>query len=350
MRKILLITFYFSTNFIFSQEKSIEKFIYKSNYEYLEHLGSPKSIFVKNHEFDKKGKKKNLLSNNYKAIYDSRNQIIKHIVYGENSQNTVKITTYDSLNRISKVDIKRENGNGEIVLQYFKRDLQYPDSLKIFSEEMVERRRIINHFKDNLIKRRELIENDTLRYYTLFEYDSKNNLIKELNINTKNGFGIINKLGYSTTKTLNPNDSTLYNHTKVGDTIITNRKRYLGLVVTEKKYENDNVVINIEEQTSTESGLTFQKSTNFKWKDSTKIEHKYFKDKDVLKSYYNTYIYQDKIISQWINPIMMDKGEPEKREVTNIQTTFDKKGNWIKKTYIRNGFMEKEVIRTIEYF
>jgi hypothetical protein len=47
---------------------------------------------------------------------------------------------------------------------------------------------------------------------------------------------------------------------------------------------------------------------------------------------------------------MMDKGEPEKQEVTNIQTTFDKKGNWIKKTYIRNGFMEKEVIRTIEYF
>ena len=30
--------------------------------------------------------------------------------------------------------------------------------------------------------------------------------------------------------------------------------------------------------------------------------------------------------------------------------TFDKKGNWIKKTYIRNEFKVKEVIRTIEYF
>jgi hypothetical protein len=35
-------------------------------------------------------------------------------------------------NRISKVDIKETNG--EIVLQYFNRDLQYPDSLKIFSK------------------------------------------------------------------------------------------------------------------------------------------------------------------------------------------------------------------------
>ncbi|MEZ7504763.1 hypothetical protein [Flavobacterium sp. Arc2] len=350
MRKILLLLFCVSTNFIFSQGKSIEKFIYKSDYEYLEHLHSPKSIFIENYEFDNKGKKKNDLSNNYKAIYDSRNQIIKHLVYSKNSQNPFKVTTYDSLNRISKVEINRENGNGEIVLQYFNRDLQFPDSLKIFSKEMVERSRIINHFKDNLIKRRDLIEKDTLRYYSLFEYDSKNNLIKELNINTKNGFGVINKLGYSTTKTLNPNNSTLYNHTKAGDTIIINRERYLGLVVTEKNYENDNVVINIEEQTSTKSGLTFQKSTNFKWKDSTKIEHKYFKDKYVLESYYSTYIYQDKIISKWINPIMMDNGEPEKQEVTQIQTTFDKKGNWIKKTYIRNEFKVKEVIRTIEYF
>lgn len=145
-------------------------------------------------------KKKNHLSNNYKVIYNSRNQIIKHLVYGENSQNPFKITIYDTLNRISKVEINRKNGNGEIVLQYFNCDLQFPDSLKIFSKEMIEQRKIINHFKDNLLKRRDLIEKDTLRYYNLFEYDSKNNLIKELNINTKNGFGVINKLGYSTKK------------------------------------------------------------------------------------------------------------------------------------------------------
>jgi hypothetical protein len=350
MRITILLFFCFSNIFIFSQEKSIEKFIYKSEYEHLEHVNSPKSIFIENYEFDNRGKKKNHLSKNYKVIYDSQNKITQHLVFGKNSKNPFKITTYDSLNRISKIEINRENKNGEIVIQYFNRVIQFPDSLKIFSIEMIERRKFINHFKDNLLKRRDLIEKDTLRYYSLFEYDSKNKLIKELNINTKNGFGVINKLGYSPTKTLYPNDSTLYNYTKSGDTIIVNRERYLGLVVTEKNYKNDNVVINVEEQTSTKSGLRFQKITNFKWKDSTKIEHKYFKDKDVLKSYYNTYIYQDKIISQWKNPIMMDNGESEKQEITKVQTTFDKKGNWIKKTYIRNEFKVKEVRRTIEYF
>lgn len=58
MKKILLILFCISTNFSLSQEKSIEKFIYKSDYKFLEHLGSPKSIFVEKYEFDNNGKKK----------------------------------------------------------------------------------------------------------------------------------------------------------------------------------------------------------------------------------------------------------------------------------------------------
>lgn len=336
---------------MFSQEKSVEKFIYNSDYEYLDHIGSPISIFVKKHEFDEEGKETQSFSNNYKAIYDHRNQMIQHLVYGENSHHPFKITTYDGLNRISKIEIERSDGHGKIVFQYFNRNLYFPDSLKVFSSKMgALQRKIINHFNDNLVTRRDLIENDTLRYYTLFEYDSKNNLTKELNINTNNGFGVINKLGYSATKTLYPNDSTLYNHKTSGDTMIINRERFVGLVVTEKKYKKDNFEINIEEQTARENGFTFQKSTHFKWTDSTKIEHRYYKDKGVLKSYYNTYMYPDKIISKWINPIMMDNGEPERQELTKIETTYDKKGNWIKKVFISSEFKKKEIKRTIEYF
>jgi hypothetical protein len=66
------------------------------------------------------------------------------------------------------------------------------------------------------------------------------------------------------------------------------------------------VVINIERTNfNRKIGLTFQALIS-NGKTRQKIEHKYFKDKDHFKSYYNTYIYQDKIIS-WINPIMMDK-------------------------------------------
>jgi hypothetical protein len=349
MRITILLFFCFSNFFIFSQEKSIEKFIYKSEYKHLEHLGSPKSIFVKEYEFDNKGERKSYLSKNYNVIYDSRDQIIKHLVYGKNSQNPFKITTYDNLNRISKIEVNRENGNGEIIFQYFSKDLEFSDSLKIFSKKIIEQRKIINYFKNNLITRRDLIEKGTLRYFTKFEYNSKNQLIKVLNINTKNGFGRINKLGNTTTKRLNRNDSTLYNYKNIGDTLIVNSERFKGLVVTKKTFEDDNVAINIEEQTSTKSGLTFQKSTNFKWKDSTKIESKYYKKNNILKSYYNTYIYQDKIVSKWVDPIMMKEGKPEKIEVTIIQTVFDDKGNWISKIFIRNKLKVKEVKRTIKY-
>ncbi len=349
MRITLLLFFCFSNFFIFSQKKSIEKFIYKSEYEYLEHVNSPKSILVEVSEFDKKGEKEKYLSKKNKVIYDNQDQIIKHFVYGINSQSPFKITTYDNLKRVSKVEINWKDGKREIVLQYFRDGLEYPDSTKVFSSNMIERRKYYNHFKDNLIIRRDLLEKDTLIYYTKFEYDSKKHLIKVLNINTKNGFGIINKLGSSTTKRLNRNDSTLYNYKNIGDTLIVNSERFKGLVVTKKTFEDDNVAINIEEETSTKSGLTFQKSTNFKWKDSTKIESKYYKKNNILKSYYNTYIYQDKIISKWVNPIMMKEGQPEKIEVTIIQTKFDNKGNWISKIFIRNKLKVKEVKRRIKY-
>ena len=343
MRKLLLLILILPAHLIFSQESPIEEYLTKV--EHLDHKGCIKSIFVEDSKFDKNEEKIDYLSKTYKIIYGSRGQIEKQLIYRADLQNPFKITTYDTLNRVSKVEINSEDGYGEILVSYFRDDLKDPDSIKIFSPEMKERRKYINHFNNDLLIRRDLFENDTLRYYTLFEYDSNNYLTKKLNINTKNGFGVINKLGNSTTKYLNPNDSTLYNYKEVGDTIIINKERYKGLVVTEKTYANDDVLINIEEQTSTVSGFTFQTRTNIKWNDSTKIQHKYYKDKNVLKSYYNTYIYEDRIISEG----MYEIGQPEKREITYIETTSDKEGNWINKTFIRDKIVVEEINRTIEY-
>lgn len=345
-KAVITLILIISTNLIFSQSKVIEE--YESNFENLEHIGCVKSIFIEDSKFDKNSERFDL-PKTYKVKYDNQDKMIKQFYYWKNLQNPFKITTYDSLSRISKIEINREGGNGEIVIQYFKDDSVYPDSLKIFSQDMIERQKYINHFKDDIIVRRDLISNNTLRYYTLFEYDSNNHLTKELNINTKDGFGVINKLGNSTTKTLNQNDSTLYNYKKIGDTIIINREKYKGLVVTDKTYKDENVEINIEEQTSTNSGLTFQTTTIYKWKDSTKIENKYYKEKNVLNSYNKTFIYEDKILSKWIYPIMIKNGQAEKQEITNIERTFDKNGNWINKTFFRKNLKVKEIKRTIEY-
>ena len=344
MKKLTFLILIISTNFIFSQENPLDRYL--SKVEHLDHKGCVKSIFVKDSIFGEN----DFLSKRFKVVYNDKDKISKHLVYGKDLLKPFKITTYDSFDRVKQIEINREDGNGEIVIQFFRENLIDPDSIKIFSSKMVERRKYINHFKNKLVVRRDLIENDTLRFYTLFEYDSNNHLAKELNINTKNGFGVINKLGNSTTKFLNPNDSTLFNYKKVGDTIIRERERYKGLIVREKDYKDKNVEINIEEQISKKRDFIFQRWITIKSKDSTISEQKYYKDKNELKSYYNTYTYNDKKISKWIDPIMMKAGKTEKESVTRIEKEFDKYGNWINKTFVNNDSITNEISRTIEYY
>lgn len=74
----------------------------------------------------------------------------------------------------------------------------------------------------------------------------------------------------------------LYNHTKSGDTIIINRERFKGLLVTEKRFEGENIIVNIENQTSSKSGFTFQTRSKVKWIDSSRIESKYYKQKGII--------------------------------------------------------------------
>lgn len=348
MKILLFLILIISINSTFSQENPIDRYL--SKVENIDHQDCVKSIFVEDINYNKNEDKKDHLSKKFKVIFDDHKRVLKHVSYYKDLENPFKIITYDSLNRVKHIEINREDGNGEILIQYFREDLMHPDSIKIFSLKMEERRKYINHFENQLLVRRDLIENDTLRHYTLLEYDSENHLTKELNINTENGFGVINKLGNTTTKSLYSNDSTLYLYKEVGDTIIIDRERFEDLIVREKTYKDSKVEVNIEEQIIKKRNFIFLIHKTVKSKDSTILEHKYYKDKNELKSYYNSYIYDDKIIHKWIDPIMMKEEKPEKREVTNIKTSFDEKGNWVRKIYTRNGLITNEINRTIEYF
>ncbi|GAA0751872.1 hypothetical protein GCM10009433_02360 [Psychroflexus lacisalsi] len=307
-------------------------------------------MLIEDTKYDNNEERKDHLSEKFEVKFDKNSNILKHIVYSKVLNKPFKITTYDDQNRILKVEIYKGNGNGEALIQYFRDGLKKPDSIKIFSLDMVERRKYINYFKNKLVIRRDLIENDILRFYRLYKYDSKNHLTKELNINTENGFGVKNKLGGNTTIKLNSNDSTLYNTKIIGDTIIKKRETYEGLLVTDKTYKDENLEFKIQEQTSRQSGLTFQTRAHYKWKDSIKIEHKYYKDDNAIKSYFQTYIYEDKIVSKWVDSRMMKNGESEKSDVIYIKTIYDKNENWINKTYFRNDLIKRKIGRKIEYY
>lgn len=350
MKRTLFLILFISANLIHSQEKSIEEYVAKVHN--LEHIGCVKSILLEELQFRINEEKIDTLKRIHKVFFDNKGNISKQLDYLNISENPFRTVIFDSLNRILNVKIIHDNKSEKKVVQYFGSDLKYPDSLKVYSKDLVEKRKIINHFKHNLVMRRDLLENDTLRYYTLFEYDSNNRLTKELNINTKDGFGItINFTGSPIEKIKYRNDSTLYNYRNNKDTIIVDRRKYEGSFVSEKSFQNDSLEIKIKEEISGDE--VFMKSSTFIWKDSTKTKHLYYKlfdDKQKeLKSYYNTSTYKDRIVSEWKDPFMIRDGLPESVETTIIMTSFDKYGNWINKSFIRNESKEKEINRIIEY-
>ena len=120
MRKLLLLILILPTHLIFSQEGPIEEYLTKV--EHLDHKGCVKSIFVEDSKFDKKGEKIDYPSKTYKVIYDNRGQIEKQLIYWKDLQNPFKVTIYDTLNRALKVEINREDGNGEILIPYFREE------------------------------------------------------------------------------------------------------------------------------------------------------------------------------------------------------------------------------------
>lgn len=350
MKRTLFLILFISTNLIHSQEKSIENYVAKV--DNLEHIGCVNSILLEEVQFRNNQEKIDTLKRIHKVFFDNKNNISKQLDYSNTSGNPFRTVIFDSLNRILNVKIIYDNQSEKKVVQYFGSDLKYPDSLKVYSKDLVENRKIINHFKHNLVIRRDLLENDTLRYFTLFEYDSKKRLTKELNINTKDGFGIISKFtGSPIEKTMYRNDSVLYTYRNSKDTIIVNRKKYKGGFVSEKSFQNDSLEIKIKEEIAGDE--VFMKSSTFTWKDSTKTKHLYYKlfdDKPKeLKSYYNSSTYKDRIVSEWKDPFMIRDGLPENVETTIIMTSFDKYGNWINKSFIRNESKEKEINRIIEY-
>ncbi|WP_298265953.1 hypothetical protein [uncultured Lutibacter sp.] len=313
-----------------------------------EHIDCVNSIYIKEYNYSKRKEKIDTSKFVSKVFYDKNDEIIKRFDYFRGLEKPSQIITYDSLSRI--LNIERNDGNQitEVISQYFSNNSKYPDSLNIYSNGLTKRKQIINHFSDTLVIKQELFTNDTLRNYTFFEYDNKKRLIKELNINTKYGFGIIldkSFTGTETKKDLNPNDSTFYKYENKLDTLIISEYQENKLERVKKILKNENVEIDIKQDYW--KGKLSNTVSTFKWKDSSKTEYRSYNDKLELRSYGNTFFYSDKIVSKWKHSMTNDR--PENIVITRIKIIYDRYGNWINKSFILNEFKEREIKRKIEY-
>mgnify|MGYP005990894299 CR=1 FL=1 len=347
MKKSLIIIIVLITNLISAQNKTIDAYV--SNIWNIEHTGSVKSIFIERLDFYKKNDLK-IDTSKYtnKVFFDKNDNLVKRYDFWNGFKEPTQIVYYDTLNRVSKIKREHSGKITEIINQYFSNSSKIPDSLNIFENGKIKREQIINHSSNNLLIKREFFRNDTLRHYNLYKYNSENQLIKKLFINTRNGFGVtLDKsiTGNKSEKHLNPNDSIIYKYQEKTDTLIIKEYKYNKLNKIIKKIKNKNLELKIEDDFW--NGKLESRFSNYKWKDSIKTEYLRFNEKLEVNEYRNITTSKNKIIEKWKYSI--NNESPENVEIKNIKTQYDQFKNWIKKTYILNGVIKKEINRKIEY-
>ena len=209
----------------YTQQKPINRFVLPARD--LDHNGCINDIRVKSYHYYQNKKEPDTIYREYLAIYDET-KVSKLLSFSQNNPKPTQEIFYDNLGRVTK--LKRENyGNKKfLITQYFSNDSQYPDSTNLYFDGLKNESYLNTFSKDTLVNRQEHFMRDTLRTYTIFNYDTKDRLIQQIKVNTKNGFGIT--IGKSITgtkdeKRLNPNDSILYVYETIGDSLIKTKIR-----------------------------------------------------------------------------------------------------------------------------
>lgn len=340
MKNKLLLILIISTNIINAQNTIGEYILEVFDSE---HIDCVKSIFIKNISFSHSENEIHTFKRGQKVVYDESGNIIKRFDYQNSLEKPSQVINFDSLSRI--LTIEREN---ETIHQYFGNNLKYPDSIIVYSKDSLKKEQTINHFSDSLVVKQELFTNDTLRNYTIFEYDTKKQLIKKRNIKTENGYGIKHYPNFTktvTTKDFSPNDSTFYFYEHKLDTLIVTEYRNNKLKKVKKSYKNGNLETEIHQDYW--EGRLSALLTIFKGENTEKREARGYNDKNELDYHYETTSTDNKIVSNLIKS-MSDR--LENSEITYIKTTYDDHGNWILKSFIRNESRDSEIQREIEYY
>lgn len=324
---IFFILIFYSISY--SQENPIKDLII---YQYSDFKGCVKSISVNNTRYNLynpiSNKKDETGTRLYQELY-SENQIRRvRFEYNKSfNEEPYQKTEFDSLGRVELLKRSKNYYYYDLTLkQFFSNQSMYPDTVSLLKNDTINIEKYINYFRDTLVVKQEYYLRDTLRTFLIFEYDSLDRLIKKIDVNTKNGFGItLDKsfTGDKTVKHLNPNDTTYYKHTMEGDSTVISEYRNGDLQEVKKKYKSHDFYIKVVEDVG--------------FSNSSYLNH-YFSSKDSL-SHRVRYIDRN------------GKVEHDIKTVTYISVNeYDKVGNWIKKTFVKDGKIDRVVKREIKYY
>ena len=282
--------------------------------------------------------------------YSKKNNPKKKLLYRKPFKDVYKTVYFDTLGRIKKGTHKLRHGR---YTDRFYYDKVNPKAYLIneYLNDSLLIGQYKNYFQNNKIIRQDYIRKDTLITFITLRYDSLNRLIRKIKHNTKYGTGVSFGSGFTkdgkVEKILDPNDTTLYKHKILKDTLITRIYKKRKLRTVEKKLSNKKSNIEITE--NHRFGYISERKIKHTWPDSSKYSNESFDKKGKLRSYTYTNINPKQITSRYYDKFYFSN-KPEEKTILDINIEYDTKGNWIKKTYIRNNLLTRITMRKIEYF
>ncbi len=191
------------------------------------------------------------------------------------------------------------------------------------------------------------ITNNTLRCYYKYRYNDTDSLSEKIYINTPNGPKITLTKSFTKGKEeiyLYPNDTTTYQYSTAGDTLIRKEYTERGLY---KVFKNAKGYRKIETMNNSSKKNRLYYEFIKTYNDSiTNDIHIFYSDKNE-KSIYTTLETLTKIIRSSINDMHSYREEEEYKHID-----YDKYGNWILKQYYKKGSSKayRTILRKIKYY
>ncbi|MBE8728090.1 hypothetical protein [Flavobacterium hungaricum] len=343
MRNLLSLLLLFVFQFNFSQLNTIDKNrLIPRNIDF---KGCVKNITLTEYQFNKSDSKVDTTKMISQTVFSKKGKVAIVKLYPKLLNDFTRIIELDSLERIKTVLEKKEGAFEIFIRQYFGSKTEFPDSTFINNDNYKEK--YVNHFKNNLVVKQEHFVNDSLIDNRLYKYNKQNQLTEELYLNPENPTGESVVFKSENQLSFYPNRQVIYEYKKIKDTLIISKIHpdYNNQEVI-KKIKKPNYTLEITE----EYDKSFLLKSRFLYtaKDSISDITYYYKGKKEIRDYYKTFTTPKTITSKW--KMQGDSSDEEKNSITTIDTLYDERHNWIKKTYTSNNTSTYIRERKIEYY
>jgi hypothetical protein len=343
MKKIILFII-FQSGFLFAQKNNIDKqTIIPGNIDF---NGSVNKITLKTFDLNKKEDKIDTVKTISEIHFSKQKKILKINRYDKSLNDLWSITEFDNLERVIKISRKIDGKMLNTVIQYFSNQTEYPDSTLIYSSASY-KEIYKNYFKNDLVIKQEHFVNGELEDNRLYKYNDKNQLIEDLYVNPENNSDETVVFKSSNQLSFYPEKLVRYEYKESKDTLISIkiRPKYNSKEIT-KKLKTKKFSLEIIEDYDND----FFKNSRiiYTYKDSINYSSYYYKNKKQIRDYYITITTNKNIISKWKTEGYGNN--EEKTETLQINVTYDKFKNWIRKIYSKGDQTTKIIEREIEYY